>query len=58
MSKEKKEEGKKASEEVLKTADSLLHGFRSFFKKAEQSKTFGSRLKRIREEMDKRFGKK
>ena len=54
--------GKKNKEDladsILGTVDKIIPGFRSFFKKGEQSKKFGSRMKQIREKINKRFGNK
>lgn len=45
------------SEAVLKTADKILPGLHGLFKKGELSKTFGSRLKEIRKEIERKFAK-
>lgn len=53
----KKSPNKKSSDQVLKQIDKIVPGFRGFFKTAEKSKTFGPRLKEIRKEIERRFGK-
>lgn len=55
--KEKKSSEQGASEKVLRKMDRVVPGFRGFFKTAEKSKTFGPRMKEIRREMERRFGK-
>lgn len=52
-----KDEESQVSDEILKIADKILPGLRGLFKKAEKSKTFGSRLTEIRKEIERRFGK-
>lgn len=47
----------KISDAVLKTADKIFPGFHGLFKKAENSKTFGSRLMEIRKEIERKFAK-
>ncbi|MBI5300078.1 MAG: hypothetical protein HY877_07300 [Deltaproteobacteria bacterium] len=57
MSNEKKEK-QNVADSILGTVDKIVPGFRSFFKKGEKSEKFGSQMKKIRDEMNRRFGKK
>ncbi|MDI6807480.1 MAG: hypothetical protein QME66_00660 [Candidatus Eisenbacteria bacterium] len=51
--KEKKEE---IADDIFETVDKIIPGFGSFFKKGEKSEKFGDRMRKIREEINKRFG--
>lgn len=53
----KKEKGDVA-DTILSSVSKIIPGFSSFFKKGEGSGKFGSRMKKIRDEMNRRFGKK
>ncbi len=53
---QKKNQSEGASEKVLDTLGKIIPGFHGFFRKAEQSKTFGPRMTEIRKEIDRRFG--
>jgi hypothetical protein len=44
------------SEGILQKVGGIIPGFHGFFKKMEQSKTFGVRIGEIRKEIDRRFG--
>lgn len=57
MSSEKKEKGDVA-DAILGAVNKIVPGFGSFFKKGEKSGKFGSQMKKIRDEMNRRFGKK
>ena len=57
MSNEKKEK-QNVADSILGTVDKIVPGFRSFFKKGERNEKFGSQMKKIRDEMNRRFGKK
>lgn len=57
MSNEKKEK-QNVADSILGTVDKIIPGFNSFFKKGEKSEKFGSQMKKIRDEMNRRFGKK
>lgn len=54
---EKKDASEEASDRVLGAVDRIIPGFQSLFKKAEESGTFGSRIRNIRKEMGRRFGR-
>lgn len=54
---EKKEKGDLAGD-ILGAVDKIIPGFGSFFKKGEKSQKFGSQMKKIRDEINRRFGKK
>lgn len=54
--KEKKSNQSGISNRILGQVDKIFPGFHGFFKKAEKSKTFGSRIAEIRKEIDRRFG--
>jgi U3 small nucleolar RNA-associated protein 14 len=56
MANEEKKEKKEIADEILRTVDKIIPGFGSFFKKGEKTKKFGSQMKKIREEINKRFG--
>ncbi len=58
MANQEKKEKKDVADTILGTVDKIIPGFRSFFKKGEQSQKFGLRMKQIREEISRRFGKK
>lgn len=47
-----------SANKILGTIGKIIPGFEGFFKKAEQTKTFGPQMKKIREEINRRFGKK
>lgn len=49
---------KESSNKLIGKINKILPGFGSFFKKAEKTKTFGARMREIREEMNRRFGGK
>lgn len=55
--KEKKDASEEASDRVLGAVDRIIPGFQGLFEKAEKSGTFGPRIKGIRKEMDRRFGR-
>lgn len=55
---QKKNQFTGASEKVLETIGKIIPGFHGFFKKMEQSQTFGVRIGEIRKEIERRFGKK
>lgn len=57
MAEHEKKEKEEVTDEVLKTVGKILPGFGSFFKKAEKTKKFGPRMTKIREEIERRFGK-
>lgn len=46
------------ADSVLGTVDKIIPGFSSFFKKGEKSEKFGSQMKKIREEINRRFKNK
>ena len=58
MANSNKKGQRNVADSILGAVDKIIPGFRSFFKKGEQSKKFGSRIKQIREEINKRFGNK
>lgn len=58
MSDHEKEGEKDVAESILGAVDKIIPGFKSFYKKGETSKTFGPRMNKIREEINRRFGKK
>lgn len=58
MNNNAKKDKKEPAEGILATVSKIIPGFGSFFKKAEQTKMFGSQMKKIREEINRRFGKK
>ncbi|MBI1884699.1 MAG: hypothetical protein HYS08_10945 [Chlamydiae bacterium] len=58
MSEENKKDKEDVADEILKKVGKVIPGFGSFFQKAQNSKIFGGRIKKIREEMNRRFGKK
>lgn len=58
MANQEKKEKKEPVEGILGTIGKIIPGFEGFFKKAEQTKTFGPQMKKIREEINRRFGKK
>lgn len=55
---EEKDSSQKTSEAVLGKLDKIVPGFHGFFKKVEESKTFGPKIAEIRREIERRFGKK
>ena len=54
----KKNQSEGTSEKVLETIGKIIPGFHGFFRKVEESKTFGPKIAEIRKEIEKRFGKK
>lgn len=46
------------ADSILGTVDKIIPGFSSFFKKGEKSEKFGAQMKKIRDEINRRFGKK
>ncbi|MBI2067690.1 MAG: hypothetical protein HYW02_06365 [Deltaproteobacteria bacterium] len=58
MKERKEKETSEGSDKVLGTLNRLVPGFQGFFKKMEGSKVFGEKVKEIRKEMERRFGKK
>lgn len=56
--KEKEDDKKDTANGLLEGVGKIIPGFASFFKKAEKSTKFGEGIKKIREEMNRRFGKK
>lgn len=55
---DKKKKKQNVADSILGTVGKMIPGFRSFFKKGENSKKFGSRMNKIRKEINRRFGKK
>jgi hypothetical protein len=55
--KSKKSPEPEVTDEILGKLGRFIPGFDGFFKKIEKSKTFGSRVKEIRKEINRRFGK-
>ena len=53
----KKKGANPVQDEVLSQFDKVIPGFNKFFKHVERSKSFGSRMKDIRKEIERRFGK-
>ncbi len=53
-----KKQNHRDSDRVLEKIDRVIPGLHGFFRKVEQSKTFGPRITEIRKEIEKRFGKK
>lgn len=59
MANEKKEkQNVNVVDSILGTVDKIIPGFNSFFKKGEKSEKFSSQMKKIRDEINRRFGKK
>ncbi|MBI1871251.1 MAG: hypothetical protein HYS07_08680 [Chlamydiae bacterium] len=58
MLEENKKDKDDGADEILKKVGKVIPGFDSFFQKAQNSKIFGGRIKQIREEINRRFGKK
>lgn len=58
MANNEKKEKKDMASNILGTVDKIIPGFGSFFKKGEKSEKFGSQMKKIRDEINRRFGKK
>ena len=56
MANDEKREKKEIADDVLRTVEKIIPGFGGFFKKAEKTKKFGPRMKKIREEINKRLG--
>ncbi len=56
MANDEKKEKKEIADEILGAVDKIIPGFGSFFKKGEKSKKFGPQMKKIREEIKRRFG--
>lgn len=56
MANEEKKEKKEIADDILGAIDKIIPGLGSFFKKGEKSKKFGPQMKKIREEMNRRFG--
>lgn len=53
---QKKNRSEGAAGKVLETIGKIIPGFHGFFKKMEQSKTFGVQIGEIRKEIERRFG--
>jgi hypothetical protein len=47
---------KETADNILETVEKIIPGITGFFKKAEESKVFGWRIKEIREEINRKFG--
>lgn len=58
MANDEKKEKKNVAGDILKTVDKIIPGFGSFFRKGEASGKFGAQMKKIRGEINRRFGKK
>ena len=58
MSNRQKKTKEDMADKLLGTVNTLIPGFTSFLKKVEKSQKFGGRLKLIREEINRRFGKR
>lgn len=56
MAKHEEKKENKIADEILSTVDKIIPGFGQLFKKGEKTKTFGPQMKKIREEIKKRFG--
>lgn len=57
MSKQhEKKEGKEITDQILGTVDKIIPGIAGFFKKAQESKMFGLRIREIKEEINRKFG--
>lgn len=56
MANHEEKEKKGIADEILRTVDKIIPGFGQLFKKGEKTKTFGPQMKKIREEIKKRFG--
>ena len=55
MSENQEEKKKEPSNKLIDKINKVIPGFGSFFEKAEGTKTFGARMKQIRDEMNRRF---
>jgi len=47
---------KEIADDVIGAVEKIMPGFGGFFRKAEKTKKFGPRMKKIREEINKRLG--
>ena len=56
MANDEKKEQKEIADDILGAMEKIIPGFGGFFKKAEKTKKFGPRMKKIREEINKRLG--
>lgn len=56
MTNHEKKEKREIADDIFETMDKIIPGFGSFFKKGEKSKKFGPQMKKIREEINRRFG--
>ncbi len=56
MANDEKKEKKEIADDILGAVEKIIPGFGGFFKKAEKTKKFGPRIKKIRDEINKDFG--
>ncbi len=56
MENQEKKEKKEIADDIPGAVEKIIPGFGGFFKKAEKTKKFGPRMKKIREEINKRLG--
>ena len=56
MTNDEKKGKKEIADDVIGAVEKIMPGFGGFFRKAEKTKTFGPRMKKIREEINKRLG--
>ncbi len=56
MANDEKKEKKEIADDILGAVEKIIPGFGGSFRKAEKTKKFGPRMKKIREELNKRLG--
>ncbi len=56
MANDEKRVKKEIADDILGAVEKIIPGFGGFFKKAEKTKKFGPRIKKIRDEINKDFG--
>ena len=56
MTNDEKKGKKEIADDVIGAVEKIMPGFGGFFRKAEKTKKFGPRMKKIREEINKRLG--
>lgn len=56
MANDEKKEKKEIADDILGAVEKIIPGFGGSFRKAEKTKKFGPRMKKIREQLNKRLG--